>query len=225
MLGPFQLLHDGPLMSMRLNGQCDHNQSPTIGLRHSRPLSVTQKMLASSLVVITICRPWVRLLGWRSRTKLAECAQMASVHLAGSAQDLQPLNGALFNHYAPLPMEISLAKTKVMVVCKFWLGHAVQRQNLTLQNFTLPKLTLQWDAVTFFNTWVCTFMCQGILFHLITPLKAKVAGTWSVVQQRHYQLQCGDIVNLELFLLQGILVPSRHNGCELCGMHSPCGSA
>ena len=45
------------------------------------------------------------------------------------------------------------------------------------------------------------------------------------VQQRHSQLQCGNTVNFKLFLLQGILVPSLHYGCELWGMHTPRGEA
>ncbi len=61
--------------------------------------------------------------------------------------------------------------------------------------------------------------------HIITPLKAKAAGSWAVVQQRHSQLQCGNAVNLKPFLLQSILVPSLHYGCELWGMHSPSGAA
>ncbi len=32
-------------------------------------------------------------------------------------------------------------------------------------------------------------------------------------------------MNLKLFLLQGILAPSRHYGCELWGMHSRRGEA
>ncbi len=66
---------------------------------------------------------------------------------------------------------------------------------------------------------------SGDISHFIIPLKAKVAGSWAVVQQSLSQLQCGNIVNLKLFLLQSILVPSLHCGCELWGMHSPCGAA
>ena len=65
------------------------------------------------------------------------------------------------------------------------------------------------------------FHSSGGISHLITPLKAKAAGSWAVVQQRHSQLQCGNTVNLKLFLLQGILAPSLHYGCELWGMHTP----
>ncbi len=51
------------------------------------------------------------------------------------------------------------------------------------------------------------------------------ACSWAVVQQRHSQLQCGNTVNLKLFLQQGILAPSLHYGCELWGMHTPRGEA
>ena len=51
-------------------------------------------------------------------------------------------------------------------------------------------------------------------------MKAKAAGSWAVVQRRHSQLQCCATVNLKLQLLQSILVPSIHYGCELWGMHS-----
>ena len=54
---------------------------------------------------------------------------------------------------------------------------------------------------------------------LIVPLKA--ARSCGVVQQRHSQLQCGNTVNLMLSLLQSILVPALHYGCQLWGMHTP----
>ena len=72
------------------------------------------------------------------------------------------------------------------------------------------------------TTWVCAFVRQGLYS---TNLKAKAASSWAVVQQRHSQLQCGNTVNLKVFLLQGILVPSLHYGCALWGMHSPNGTA
>lgn len=61
--------------------------------------------------------------------------------------------------------------------------------------------------------------------HIITPMEAKAACSWAVVQQTHSQLQCGDTVNLKLFLLRSILVPSLHHVCELWGMHKACGAA
>lgn len=52
-------------------------------------------------------------------------------------------------------------------------------------------------------------------------LKAKMTGSWTMVQRQHLQLQCGNTVNLKLHLLQSILFPTKHYGCELWGMHSP----
>ena len=79
---------------------------------------------------------------------------------------------------------------------------------------------------------VNTFKYLGLHFHAsgdmsrpITPLKAKVAGSWAVVQQKHSQLQSGNMVNLKLFLLQSILGLSLHYACELWGMHSPFGAS
>jgi len=80
-----------------------------------------------------------------------------------------------------------------------------------------------WSKLTLSNTWVYTFIRLGVYSTL--PLKAKVAGSWAVVQQRHSQLQCGNTVNLKNFLLQSIVVPSLHYGCELWGMHTPRGEA
>lgn len=52
-------------------------------------------------------------------------------------------------------------------------------------------------------------------------MKGKAASSCAVVQRRHSQLQRGATVNLKLQLLQSILVPSIHYGCELWGLHSP----
>ena len=41
MLGAVQSLYDGSLLSMRVNGQCGHSQSPFIGRREGCPLSAT----------------------------------------------------------------------------------------------------------------------------------------------------------------------------------------
>lgn len=38
-------------------------------------------------------------------------------------------------------------------------------------------------------------------------------------------LGCGSTVELRLFLLQSIIVPSVHYGCELWDMHNPHGAA
>ena len=60
----------------------------------------------------------------------------------------------------------------------------------------------------------------GLVSHLMTPLKAKMSASSAVVQRRRALIKCGDTVNLKLKLLQTILVPTIHYGCEVWGMHS-----
>ncbi len=115
--------------------------------------------------------------------------------------------------------EISVAKTKVMVVSR----SLARSPSPAAVVFTCNGLLVQ--HVDTFKYLGLHFHTSGDISHLITPLKAKAAGSWAVVQQRHSQLQCGSTVNLKLFLLQGILVPSLHYGCELWGMHTPRGAA
>ncbi|DBA96670.1 TPA: hypothetical protein ACH3X1_016740 [Trebouxia sp. C0004] len=139
--------------------------------------------------------------------------------LAGGPQHLQALIDALVGYCATLHMEISVAKTKVMVVSK----SLTRSPSPEAVVFTCSGLLVeQVDTFTYLGLH---FHTSGGISHLITPLKAKAAGSWAVVQQRHSQLQCGSTVNLKLFLLQSILVPSLHYGCELWGMHTPCGEA
>ena len=38
------------------------------------------------------------------------------------------------------------------------------------------------------------FGTPGTVSHLISPLRAKAAASWTAVQQRHSQLRCGDTV-------------------------------
>ncbi len=57
-------------------------------------------------------------------------------------------------------------------------------------------------------------MMPGGISGLVTPLKAEAAGSWAVVQQRHFPLQRGNAVNLKVFLLQSILASSLRYGCK-----------
>ena len=124
--------------------------------------------------------------------------------LAGNPQNLQALIDALVDYCSTLRMEISVAKTKVMVVSK------PSARSLAPTTAVSPAMVFQWGALTHLYTWVCTIMHQAVCCIVITPLKANAAGSWAVVQQRHCQLQCGYTVNLELLLLPSILVPSLH---------------
>ena len=67
MLGAVQSLYHGSLLSMRVNGQCGHSQSPSID--SDRAAHSVPPCLASSLMgCITICRPQLQLLGFKSGT-------------------------------------------------------------------------------------------------------------------------------------------------------------
>ena len=130
--------------------------------------------------------------------------------MASSPAHLQALLDALAGFCHTLHMEVSVAKTKVMVVAAGVSSPVV---------FTCNGQAIK--QVQSFRYLGLHFHSAGSISHLISPMKAKAAGSWSVVRRRHSQLQCGAIVNLKLQLLQSILVPSVHYGCELWGMHSP----
>ena len=139
--------------------------------------------------------------------------------LAGSPQHLQALIDALVGYCATLHVVIGVAKTKVMVVSRSLTRSPGQEAVV----FTCNGLVV--EQVDTFKYLGLHFHSSGGISHLITPLKAKAAGSWAVEQQRHSQLQCGNTVNLKLFPLPGNLVPSLHYGCELWGMHTPRGEA
>lgn len=107
-------------------------------------------------------------------------------------------------------MEISVAKTRVMVVSKSACPPIVFMCNLQ------PI-----EQVQTFKYLGLHFHASGDISHLNGPLRAKAAGSGAVVQRRHSQLQCGNTVNLKLQLLQSTLTPSIHYECELWRVHSP----
>jgi len=67
MLGAVQSLYDGSLLSMRVNGQCGHSQSPSRGSDRAAQ-SVPPCLASSSIGCITICKPRLQLLGCRFGT-------------------------------------------------------------------------------------------------------------------------------------------------------------
>jgi len=111
-----------------------------------------------------------------------------------------------------------VAKTKVMVVPRSLTGPSPEAVVFTCNGLLV-------EEVDTFKYMGLHFHSSGGISHLITPLKAKAAGSWTVVQQRHSQLQCGNTVNLKLFLLQSILVTSLQYPCTLstvnCGARIP----
>ena len=118
-----------------------------------------------------------------------------------------------------LHMEINVAKTKVMVVSK----PSVRSPPPIAHVFTCNGLPV--ERVDTFRYLGLHFHTSGGISHLITPMKAKAARSWGVVQQRYSQLQFGNTVNLMPSLLQSILVPALHYCCEIWGMHTPSGEA
>jgi len=104
---------------MRVNGQCGHSQSPSVGLRQGCPLSATlfgifiDGLHHHLQTTAPAAGVQVRHL---KRTDLVYADDICL--LAGSPQHLQALIDALVNYCATLHMEISVAETKVMVVSK-----------------------------------------------------------------------------------------------------------
>ena len=116
-------------------------------------------------------------------------------------------------------MEINVAKTKVMVVSK----PSARQAPPVATVFTCNGLTV--EHVDTFKYLGLHCHTSGGNSHLIAPLKAKAAQSWGVVEQRHSQMQCGHTAHLMLSLLQSILVPALHYGCQIWGMHTPTGEA
>ena len=211
MLGAVQSLYDGCLLSMRVGGACGGSHSPSVGLRQGCPLSATLfGIFIDGLhhhLQTTCPEAGVHLQSLR----LTDLVYADDICLmASSPAHLQALIDALAAFCATLHMEVSVLKTKVMVV---------SASPTSSTNFTCNCQSV--DEVQSFKYLGLHFHASGSISHLIRPLKAKAERAWAIVQQRHSQLQCGDTVNFKLQLLQSILVPSVHYGCELWGMHSP----
>jgi len=134
--------------------------------------------------------------------------------MAGTPQQLQALLDALASYCSILHMEISVAKTKVMIVA------ADASSPATFVCNGQPV-----EQVTSFKYLGLHFHQSGQVSHLIHPVKIKANGAWAQVQRRHSLLECGSSVSIHLHLLQAILVPALHYGCEVWGMHSPSGVA
>ncbi len=220
MLGAVQSLYQGSLLSMRVNGQCGHSQSPSIGLRQGCPLSATLfGIFIDGLhhhLQTTAPAAGVQI----RHLRLTDLVYVDDICLlAGSLEHLQALISALVGYCATLHMDISVTKTKVMAVSR----SLARSPGLEAAVFTCNGLLV--EQVDTFKYLGLHFHSSGGISHFVTPLKAKAAGSYAVVQQRHSQLQCGNPVNLKVFLLQGILAPSLRYGCELRGMHTPHGEA
>ena len=121
--------------------------------------------------------------------------------LASSPEQLQALIDALAAYCAALQMEISVPKTKVMVVS------AVPAPVL---GFTCNGNPV--EQVATFKYLGLHFHQSGCIVHLVTPVKARPGGSWAAVQRCHLLLQCGNTIKLHLHLLQAVLVPALQHG-------------
>jgi len=132
--------------------------------------------------------------------------------LAHCPSHLQALITALADYCQQLHMQVSIAKTKVMII-----GDGTQA------TFTCQHQPL--EQVESFKYLGLPFHQSGHISHLITPKLNKAAASWAIVQQKHAQLQCSDTVCLKFRLFQSILAPAIHYGCPVWVMHSPTDSA
>ena len=211
MLGAIKSLYDGCLLSMRVSGVTGDSQTPSMGLRQGCPLSATLFGLfidgLHHYLETAVPAAGIQILQMRLR-ELVYADDICL--LASSPERLQALIDALAAYCATLQMEISVPKTKVMVVS------AVPAPVVT---FTCNGNAV--EQVATFKYLGLHFHQSGSIAHLVTPIKSKAGGSWAAVQRRHSLLQCGNTISLHLHLLQAILVPVLQYGCQIWGMHSP----
>jgi hypothetical protein len=161
---------------------------PTSAAQHHLALLILSWQMQSSALPLKL-RPTPPLCGASSLGRGSPPTCHAT--LGGTPQHLQALIDALVAYCATLHMEISVTKTKVMVVSK----PSARSPAPPTPIFTCNGLPV--GRVDTFKYLGLHFHASGDISHIITPLKAKAAGSWAVVQQRHSQLQCGNAVNLE----------------------------
>ncbi len=211
MLGAIQSLYDGCLLSIRVNGVTGGRQAPSMGLRQGCPLSATLLGLFIDGLhcylenaMPTACIQILQL-------RLRELVYADDICLlASSPGQLQALIDALAACCAALHMEISVPKTKVMVVSA---APTLSRTFTCNGNPVEQVVTFKYLGLHFHES--------GSVAHLITPIKSRAGSSWAAVQRRHSLLQCGTTVKLHLRLLRAILVPALQYGCQVWGMHSP----
>ena len=206
-----QSLYTDCLLSMRVGGKCGQAQTPAMGLRQGCPLSATLfGLFIDGLhhhLEAAVPAAGVALRGLRLR-ELVYADDICL--LATDPVQLQALIDAMAAYFGALHMDISVPKTKVMVL---FAGEE------PATSFTCNGSSI--EQVDTFKYLGLHFHQSGDISHLIQPIKNKASGSWAAVQRRHSLLECGTTVNIHLQLLQSILVPALHYGCEVWGMHSP----
>ncbi|DBB02820.1 TPA: hypothetical protein ACH3X1_016715 [Trebouxia sp. C0004] len=122
--------------------------------------------------------------------------------MASSPEHLQALIDALSSYCAILHMEISVLKTKVMVVSP------VPAPAVAFSCNDNPI-----EQVTSFKYLGLHFHQSGAVAHLVTPIRSKAGGSWAAVQRRHSLLQGGTC----------IYIYCRLSWCLSCCMAVKCG--
>ncbi len=210
-LGAVQSLYDNCLLSMRVSGFSGEGKTPSMGLRQGCLLSATLFGLFTDGLhhYLETMAPGagiqIQHMRLRERVYADDICLMAS-----SPTHLQALIDALSSYCAVLHMEVSVPKTKVMVVSP------VPAPAVAFSCNDNPI-----EQVTTFKYLGLHFHQSGAVAHLISPIKSRAGGSWAAVQRRHSLLQCGKTINLHLHLLQAVLVPVLQYGCQVWSMHSP----
>ena len=138
MLGARQSLYDGCLLTMRVNGVIGDSQTPYLGLRQGLPLCATLSRLFIDGLHHYL-ETAVPTTGFQTlQMRLRELVYADDICLLASLpEQLQALIDALAACCATMQMEISVPKTKVMVVSS---GNTINLHLHLLQAILLPVL-------------------------------------------------------------------------------------
>ena len=144
-------------VSIRINGQCGHSQSSSIGLRQGSPLSATLFGIFIDGLQhhLQTTAPAAGVQIWHLRiTDLVYADDICL--LAGSPQHLQALIDAVVGYCAKYTCKSVWRKQKLWWCPGYWLDHLVWRRLLSL------AMICCWSTLTLSKTWVCTFIHQGV---------------------------------------------------------------
>ena len=161
MMGAVQSLYDNCLLSMRVSGYTGEGKTPSMGLRQGCPLSATLFGLFIDGLhhYLETVAPAAGI--QIQHMRLRELVYANDICLvASSPEQLQALIDALSSYCAMLHMEISVPKTKVMVVSRVPLSAAAFSCNGNLV-----------EQVSTFKYLGLHFHESSALVHLINPVK------------------------------------------------------
>ena len=215
MLCAIKSVYSGCLLAMKMNNAHGDTQCPSIGLRQGCPLSATvfglfldglhnhlqQSVPGAGIQVQDL--------------KITDTEYADDVMLLGSTPaQLQILINAMTHYCEALHMQISAAKTKVMVL-------GGERGHTFTYTDHIHHQSSVLEQVSSFKYLGLNFEESCRIHHMIKPALDKAIAAWAIVQNKHANLHLGDTVNLKFHLFRSILIPTFHYGCEVWGMHSP----